>query len=215
MPLVIHPRIGKSARRVAALTALACFAVPAAAQAACPTPPTAKVFQAFGDSSDYFLAANGGFESGTTNWTVSNASVVSGNESSQLHGSADAHSLKIAPGGEAVSAPICVDTTRTGYRFFARQPGAASGGSNLKVSIRFVGSDGVARDLAVDSLSGPTYQSWAPSHFWDPSIATRVFQQLGFTADTTASIRLVFDADNTSGASWRIDDLYVDPYRTG
>jgi hypothetical protein len=214
MPLVIHPRIGKSARRVAALTALACFAVPAAAQAACPTPPTAKVFQSFGDSSDYFLAPNGGFESGTTAWTVSNASVVSGNESSQLHGSADAHSLRIAPGGEAVSAPICVDTTRTGYRFFARQPGAVAG-SSLKVSIRFVGPDGVARDQQIDTLSGASYQPWTPSRFWDPSIATRIFQQLGFTADTTASMRLVFDAANVYGASWRIDDLYVDPYRTG
>jgi hypothetical protein len=212
MPLVIHPRIGKSARRVAALTALACFALPAAAQAACPTPPTVKAFQAFGDSSDYFLADNGGFESGTTAWTVSNASVVSGNESSHVHGSADARSLKIAPGGEAVSSPICVDTTRTGYRFFARQPGL---GPDMKVSIRFVGPDGVARDLPVDTLPGAGYQSWTPSRFWDPSIATQIFRQLGFTADTTASIRLVFDVANVSGAAWRIDDVYIDPYRTG
>jgi hypothetical protein len=214
MPLVIHPRIGKRSRKIAMLTALACFAVPAAAQAACPTPPTAKAFQAFGDSSDYFLAPNGGFESGTTSWSVSNASVVSGNESSQLHGSADSHSLRIAPGGEAVSAPICIDTTRTGYRFFARLPGAVNG-SSLKVSIRFTGADGVTRDLPIDTLGGASYQSWTPSRFWDPSIATRVFQQLGFTADTTASIRLVFDASNVYGASWRIDDLYVDPFRTG
>lgn len=214
MPLVIHPRIGKSARRIAALTALGCFAVPAAAQAACPTPPTAKVFRAFGDSSDYFLAPNGGFESGTTAWTVSNASVVSGNESSQLHGSADAHSLRIAPGGEAVSAPICVDTTRTGYRFFARHPGAVSGPS-MKVSIRLAGPDGVARDLPIDTLDGATYQSWTPSRFWDPSIAAGIFKQLGFTADDTTSVRLVFDVAGDYGASWRIDDLYIDPYRTG
>jgi hypothetical protein len=213
MPLVIHPRIGKGLR-VAALTALACFAVPAAAQAACPTPPTAKVFQAFGDSSDYFLAPNGGFESGTANWTVSNASVVTGNESYFLNGGSDTHSLKIAPGGQAVSAPFCIDTTRTGYRFFARQRGTTPGGS-LKVSIRYVGRDGVTRDQKIDAVAGANYLSWAPSRFWNPSIATQIFKAMGFTDQDTMSIRLVFDADDLSGPAWQVDDLYIDPFRTG
>src|ERR687886_323383 len=86
MPLVIHPRLGKGLRRVAALTALACFAGPAVAQAACPTAPTVKAFQALGDSSDYFLAPGGSFESGASGWSLTGASVVSGNESSKVHG---------------------------------------------------------------------------------------------------------------------------------
>src|SRR3954454_10127453 len=161
MPLVIHPRIGKGLRRVALLTALACFAGPAAAQAACPTGPTLKAFQAFGDSSDYFLAANGGLELGTTDWTLSNASVVTGNESYFLNAGSDTHSLLLAPGGKAVTAPFCIDTTRTGYRFFARQPGEASG-APLKASIRYVGRDGLARDQQIDTLAGAAYRSWAP-----------------------------------------------------
>jgi hypothetical protein len=214
MPLVIHPRIGKGLRRVAALTALACFAGPAAAQAACPTAPTTKAFKAFGDSSDYFLAPNGGLESGATGWTLSNASVGSGNESAHLHGSGDSHSLKIVPGGKAVTAAFCLDTTRTGYRFFARQPGNGAG-PDLKVSVRWVGTDGVSRDQQIDTLAAANNRSWTPSRLWDPSIATAIFQRIGFTANDTASVRLVFEAENESGPAWQLDDLYVDPYRTG
>jgi hypothetical protein len=214
MPLVIHPRIGKGLRRVAVLTALACFAGPAAAQAACQAPPTVKAFQAFGDSSDYFLAQNGGFESGTTGWTLSNASVGGGNESNYLHGKSDSHSLKVVAGGKAVTSKICLDTTRTGYRFFARQPGN-SVGPNLHVSVRFVGQDGIAHEQQIDTLTGAGYRSWAPSRFWAPSVAAQIFQAIGFTANDTASVRLVFAADNTPGPPWQLDDLYIDPYRTG
>ena len=214
MPFVIHPRIGKGLRRVAALTALACFAGPAAAQAACPTPPTVKAFQAFGDSSDYFLAPNGGFESGTAGWALSNASVGSGNESHYLHGKSDSHSLKVVSGGKAVTASICLDTTRTGYRFFARQPGNAAG-PNLHVSVRFVGNDGITREQRIDTLSGADYRSWAPSRFWAPSAAAQMFEAIGLTANDTASVRLVFTIDNVSGPAWQLDDLYIDPYRTG
>jgi hypothetical protein len=214
MPLVIHPRIGKGLRRVAALTALACFAGPAAAQAACPTPPTVKAFQAFGDSSDYFLAPNGGFESGATSWTLSNASVGYGNESHFLRSASDSHSLRIVPGGKAVSAAICLDTTRTGYRFFARQAGYTAG-PDLMVSVRFTGADGITREQQIDQLTGANYRSWTPSRFWAPSTAAQIFQAIGFTANDTASVRLVFTAENETGPSWQIDDLYVDPYRTG
>jgi len=214
MPLVIHPRIGKGLRRAAALTVLACFAGPAAAQAACPTPPTVKAFQAFGDSSDYFLAPNGGFESGATAWTLSNASVGSGNESHYLHGKSDSRSLRVAPGGKAVTAAICLDTTRTGYRFFARQPGNGAG-PDLNVSVRFVGKDGISREQQIDTLTEGNYRSWTPSRFWAPSIAAQMFQAIGLTVDDTASVRLVFAAENAAGPAWQLDDLYIDPYRTG
>src|SRR5262245_6206948 len=121
MPLVIHPRLPKRFRYGAVLAVAACFAAPAAAQAACDPVPTTKAFASFGDSSDYFLADNGGFESGSAGWQLTNASTVSGNESYFLNGNGDSRSLSIAPGGRAVSNPICIDTTRTGYRFFAQQ----------------------------------------------------------------------------------------------
>lgn len=214
MPLVIHPRLPKRFRYAALLAVAACFAAPAAAQAACDPTPTTKAFQAFGDSSDYFLADNGGFESGSAGWQLTNASVVSGNESYFLGGNKDARSLSIAPGGRAVSSPICVDTTRTGYRFFAQQAKSPVT-PNLKVSIRWVGPDGVTRYVRVDTLAGVNYSSWAPSRFWAPELAAQLFRRLGLAPEATATVRLVFEVDNVAGPAWRIDDLYIDPFRAG
>src|SRR4051794_25758218 len=182
MPLVIHPRLPKRFRYAAILAAAACFAAPAAAQAACDPVPTVKAFQSFGDSSDYFLAENGGFESGSAGWQLTNASVASGNESSFLNGNGDTHSLPIAPRGRAGSNPICVDTTRTGYRFFAQQAKSPAA-PNLKVSLRWVGPDGVARYVRVDTLAGANHSSWAPSRFWAPQLAAQLFKRLGLTPE--------------------------------
>ena len=214
MPLVIHPRLPKRFRYAALLAAAACFAAPAAAQAACDPVPTTKAFQPFGDSSEYFLADNGGFESGAAGWELTKASVVAGNESYYLNGKGDTRSLSIAPGGRAVSGAFCVDTTRTGFRFFAQQAKSPAS-PNLKVSLRWVGPDGVTRYVRVDTLAGANYTSWAPSRFWAPQLAAQLFKRLGFTAEDTASVRLVFEAANVAGPAWRIDDLYIDPFRAG
>ena len=214
MPLVIHPRLPKRFRQAAALVALACFVTPAAAQAACEPVPTTKAFQAFGDSSEYFLAPNGGFEAGGAGWSLTNASVVAGNESFFLNGKGDTRSLAIAPGGQAVSSVICVDTTRTGFRYFAQQASSPSA-PDLLVSIRWVGPDGLLRLIRVDRLAGTNYRSWTPSRFFAPQLAAQLFKRLGLTEQDTASVRLVFQAENEAGPGWRIDDLYIDPFRAG
>ena len=214
MPLVIHPRLPKRFRYAALLATAACFAAPAAAQAACDPVPTTKAFQPFGDSSDYFLADNGGFESGGAGWELTKASVVSGNESYFLNGKGDTRSLAIAPGGQAVSSAFCVDTTRTGFRYFAQQA-ASLRAPDLLVSIRWVGPDGLTRLIRVDRLAGANYRSWAPSRFFAPQLAAQLFQRLGLTEQDTASVRLIFQVENEAGAAWRIDDLYIDPFRAG
>jgi hypothetical protein len=214
MPFVIHPRLPKRFRLAAALIAVTCFVTPAAAQAACEPIDTTKAFQAFGDSSEYFLAPNGGLESGSAGWALANASVVSGNESYFLNGKGDARSLAIAPGGRAISDEFCVDTTRTGFRFFAQQA-ASWRAPDLLVSIRWVGPDGLTRLIRVDRLAGANYRSWAPSRFWAPQLAAQLFKRLGFTEKDTAAVRLVFQVENETGPGWRIDDLYIDPFRAG
>ena len=81
MPYVIRPRgIRRMIGVLLGAAALISLLVPVAAKAACPTQPTSQPFQQFGDSADYFLAPNGGLESGSTGWKLSKASVVTGNE---------------------------------------------------------------------------------------------------------------------------------------
>jgi hypothetical protein len=214
MPFVIHPRLPKRFRHVFAVVAVACFGAPAAAQATCEPVATFKAFQPFGDSSEYFLAANGGFESGSAGWSLTNASVVAGNESYFLNGKGDTRSLAIAPGGQAMSAAFCVDTTRTGFRYFAQQP-KSTNAPDLLVSIRWVGPDGLTRLIRVDRLAGANHTSWAPSRFFAPQLAAQLFKRLGLTEQDTASVRLIFQVENEAGPGWRIDDVYIDPFRAG
>jgi hypothetical protein len=206
MPLRIHPRIGKGVRRVVALTVLACFAGPAAAQAACPTAPTVKAFQAFGDSSDYFLAPNGSFESGAGGWSLTGASVVSGNESSKVHGSGDSRSLAINATGMAVSPSFCVALQHPTFRVFARRTSGTWG--TLNVKLRWKDSSGATNETVVSSV-GSSDTAWHPTGRIALSTVLPLWQ-----ANQTASVQIVFDPEDYGGA-WAIDDVYIDPYRTG
>jgi hypothetical protein len=210
MPHVSHPRVRKMkilsslAATAAALTALA---APASAQAACPVLPTVKAFQAFGDSADYSLAPNGGLESGAAGWVLSSASVVTGNETFKVRATGDTRSLQIAPGGKAVTGAFCVGAEHPTFRFFARQPGGASN-PDLKVYIRYITEDGETKDQQVDTLAGADFDSWEPSR------AIELFEKLGFSDPTaTTTARLVFEAENETGSPWRVDDVFVDPFR--
>jgi hypothetical protein len=69
--------------------------------------------------------------------------------------------------------------------------------------------------VRVDRLAGTNYSSWAPSRFWAPQLAAQLFKRLGLTAADTATVRLVFEVANGAGPAWRIDDLYIDPFRAG
>jgi hypothetical protein len=212
MPLVIHPRIRKGLLRTAAVAAVSLFAAPGIAQAACQEEATTQVFSSFGDRADYFLAPNGGLESGSTGWTLSGASVVAGNESYYLNAATDTKSLRIAPGGKAVTSEICIDSTRTGYRFLARQANSASS-SSLKVTIRYTGADGVTREQAIDALRGSSFGSWTPSRVWPAQWAHMWFKSIGLKPNDTMSVRFVFQVDSSAGQAWQIDDLYIDPWR--
>src|SRR5215212_9657868 len=92
-----HPR-GRMATLLG-MSVIALFCAPAAAHAACPTAPTTKAFQAFGDTADYSLLANGGFEAGTGGWSLTGAWVAAGNESYKVRAATDSKSLAITPGG--------------------------------------------------------------------------------------------------------------------
>jgi hypothetical protein len=206
MPYVIRPSLPKP--RLAGLlgaVVLAFMAMPAIADAACPTTPTKKAFQKFGDTADYSIVSNGHFESGTSGWSLTRASVVSGNEPHKVRSSTDAKSLAIQPTGVAVSPAFCVGIEHPNFRFFARRTSGTWGVLNVK--LRWTGSNGQTNDTVVGSLSGDPYKSWLPSPKL-PLATTLPLWQSG----QTVSVRLVFDPEDYGGA-WTIDDVYVDPYR--
>ena len=204
MPYVLRPR-GLRAGVTALLSAVAVFALPAAAQAACQSTPTTKAFQAFGDSNDYSLVPNGGFELGAGGWSLSGARVAAGNESWSVRGAGDSKSLAIDAGGTAVSPTVCVDLSRPTMRFFARRTSGSWGVLNVRV--RWQDQSGRTNETTVSSLDLGTG--------WNAAPALNIARLLPlWNDDQDYSVQFVFDPENYGG-SWAIDDVYVDPYGRG
>jgi hypothetical protein len=205
MSAVIHHRLRRAIFAVASLTCVAVFASTGVALASCPAQPVSSPFSQWGDSNDYFQVPGGSFE-GTADqvgWTLSNASLTSGNEPFNVNDPGDQQSLTINAGGTAISPYFCVDDTMSGLRFFAQQ---ASAGTDLRVKALMQNPDGSVSVIPVADLADGSMPAWAPT---DP---------LGgsghLPTGTSAMVALRFRAPASSG-SWQIDDIYVDPYRSG
>jgi len=199
MPLVIPCRARSTIRRITALTCFAVLASAGTAFAACPAQPLATPFGQWGDANSYFLVPGGSFEgpSDDVGWSLDNASVTSGNESF------DSQSLRIDSGGSATSPYFCVDNTMSSLRFFAQQ---LDGGSDLHVDALVQRRYRVVVVPLVDLADG-SMPAWAPT---DP-----IDGGAGALADArTISVALRFTAPSATG-SWQIDDIFVDPYRSG
>ncbi len=204
MPYVLRPR-GLRTGLTALLSAVAVFVVPAAAQAACASTPTTKPFQVFGDSNNYSLAPNAGFESGASGWSLSGARVTSGNESWSVRAAGDSKSLAIDATGTAVSPPVCIDISRPTFRFFAKRTSGTWGA--LAVKLRWRDANGATNETVVGSIGTGTA--------WQPTSPLSLASSLPlWNLDQTLSVQLVFDPENYGG-SWAIDDVYVDPYGRG
>lgn len=173
--------------------------------ASCPAQQLSAPFSQWGDTNSYYLAPGGSFE-GTADqvgWTLSGATLISGNEPFSVDGSGDSQSLTIAGGGSATSPFFCVDNTMASLRFFAQQ---AAAGGDLQVQALVQTANGLQTVSLADLADGST-PSWAPTQ---PIIADTSRLPDG----QELSVALQFNVA-VSAASWQIDDVYVDPYRSG
>jgi hypothetical protein len=158
---------------------------------------TSQPFAQFGDSRYYTFGTNGGFESGTTGWSVSGGRIVSGNESYYAHSSSDRYSLQLSAGNSASSPGFCQSTTSTVVRFFVRSPD----GGKVRVQV-------VARNLLGSVIGVLDVATLSPGTSWQPGPAILNLQSLlGLLG--VSSIQLKFIA--TSGTV-QVDDMYVDPW---
>ena len=204
MSAVIHRRLRRAIFAVADWC-VGVFASTGVALASCPTQPVSTPFSQWGDSNDYFLVPGGSFE-GTADqlgWTLSNASLTAGNEPFNVNDPGDQQSLTINGGGSATSPYFCVDDTMSGLRFFAQQAGA---GTDLRVKALMQNADGSVTAVPIADLADGSMPAWAPT------------DSLGgsghLPAGSSLMVALRFRAPVSSG-SWQIDDIYVDPYRSG
>ncbi len=156
-------------------------------------------FAAWNDSADYALAPAGNFETGAAGWTLSAASLTSGNQPFAASGGT---SLRLPAKATATSPPMCIDSQYPHFRVFARNVGRAK--SPLKVKVLFLDGKGKIRRTSSGELT-------APSTAWFPSDSL----QIGVTfnplvAAGAAPVAFRFSAGSNS--DWQIDDVYVDPY---
>jgi hypothetical protein len=158
---------------------------------------TSTPFAQFGDSRYYTFGANGGLESGSTGWSLSGGSIVSGNESYYVHSRYDRSSLSLASGGTALTPKLCMGTTSTVTRFFVR----SSNGGKVRVQV-------VLRNLLGQVLGILQVSDLSPGASWSPGPPILNLDSLLGLIGVSA-IQLKF---TTLSGSVQVDDIYVDPW---
>ena len=160
-------------------------------------------FTSWSDSADYALAPGGDFESGVGDWTLTkNANLTAGNQPYQIHDTSGSNSLELPGGAVATSPAMCIDASYPYFRLFAKKLG--SGKAGLKVKVLFLDQKNNSKDSDAGEVK-------SDSNDWALTDSLKI----GVTFDANygggaAPVRFQFIAPKDS--TWRIDDLYVDPY---
>jgi hypothetical protein len=166
---------------------------------------SSQVFAPWNDFNGYFLAPNGGFENGSTGWTLSGgASVGLGNEPFYASGT---HSLLLPSGSAATSPVVCIGPKQLAIRMFGNDRGGADAG--LHVRILWYG-------LLNRLLGSSDYGTFAPGGGWAPTSTVSCRGGFNFVlpllGSTSARIQLTPIGGNSA---WQVDDIYVDPWWSG
>jgi len=169
----------------------------------CPSGGT-QVFAPWQDVNDYLPAADGGFESGTTGWSLSGgAGVVSGNEPFYSSGT---HSLSLPSGSSAMSPPVCLGTQQLYVRLFAKDLNGTDGG--LRVRVYWYG-------LLNQLLGYSDFGVFPGGGGWGPTGKVQsgggLLAPLPIVSLLSSSSARIQITPLGSGSHWQIDDLYIDP----
>ncbi len=188
-----------------ALTAPSAHGGPAATSApACPDQTLEQPFLPWHDPAHYALAPEGTFEA-LTAWDLSGGFRVRDNESFYVHAGHDQWSLALPPGSSATSPAICVGVEHPVIRLFARNAGSTT--SSLRVEVLFQDTSGEGRSAVIGELLA--------GEMWAPTLQMPLLVNgLALTSNNEAMVALRFTPLG-AGGDWRIDDVYVDPYRKG
>jgi len=190
----------------AALAAVALSAAPAAAETApgpggCPDVPTVQPFAPWQDFADYLLAPEGDIEAGASSWLLEDGAVATeGNEPFAVSAPSDHQSLRLPAGSSATTAPMCIGVEHRTMRFF----GTSTRSGALTVEALYAKRDGEQKSITLGTMRGGG--AWAPSHV----LPMRVNDLAG--EDNAMSVALRFTP--RGNATWQIDDVYIDPFRT-
>lgn len=168
----------------------------------CDVQDVSQPFLPFGDPASYTLAPDGGLEHGGASWTLAGgAAVVAGNESYQVGGDGDATALSLPPGSSATTSSMCIGIEHPDMRFFVRRTGGSLL-STLRVDAVFEDAAGNAHSAPIAFVGGS--RSWAPT-----LPVPLVVNLLPLLPGEHTPVEFRFRP--TDGATWTVDDVYVDP----
>ena len=195
----------------AAATVMALSAVPAAnagllvaSAPNCEEQTLERPFARWLDPLSYHLIPDGGFEQGAAGWSLSKARVVDGNEPFYVHGAGERKSLSLPRGSVATSPVMCAGLDKPVMRFFAKSSGGLLSLSTLAVEVLFETSSGQVRALPVGVV--------LPTTRWQPTLPLPVLASL-LPLLPGEQTPIAFRFRPLGGATWTIDDVYIDPLK--
>ena len=182
------------------------FAQPARAATGCSGQSLTHPFLPWLDLAYYTPAPNGGLESGASAWSLSGgAAIVPGNEPFYVTADGDSHSLALPSGSSATTSTTCVQTLDPTMRFFVTNSGSPL--SLLEVDVLYTDLFGVRRTTPIALLAGTAR--------WVPTLPTAFLANLLYPpllTDGKVDVAFRFTPLG-SWSGWRIDDVYVDPFK--
>jgi hypothetical protein len=185
--------------------ALACGATAQAAAGRsgglrCPDQSLSRPFLRWLDPASYVLVQNGSFEK-AAGWSLKHgARLVAGNEPYSVNSPRDRSSLSLPAGSSATSPPMCITLLHPTLRLFAVNSGAPTSALVVEAVVKLAGL----------KLSLPVGVVLAGSD-WQPTLPLPFLANLLAPATGTVSFRFT---PLGPGGGWRIDDVYLDPYKS-
>jgi hypothetical protein len=160
-------------------------------------------FLQWADPANYVLAPSGTFEAGSGSWDLAGgAAVGTGDEPYDVHGPNETIGLGLPAGSVATTGSMCVGIEHPTLRLFARNSGSVL--SVLKVEVLFEDASGNTHALPIGLLTAGGQ--------WQPTIVMPIVANLlPLLPGERTAVAFRFSAN---GGNWRIDDVYVDPYRS-
>ena len=128
------------------------------------------------------------------------------NEPWHVNDPGDTRSLQLPAGASATTDVVCVGVDTPTIRLFARSTGTTAS-SALRVEVRFIGPLGAPVRLPI-GLIRPTGGSWTP---------TRTLYVVANLLPLLPGERtpVTFSFVPIGAGTWTVDDVHLDPFRTG
>jgi hypothetical protein len=180
------------------LTTATANAATTVADAGCPVTPTTTPFAPWGDVSEYVLAPGGDLEQRGSTWELTGgAGAVEGNEPFRVGAPADHLALGLPAGSSATTAQMCIGVEHRTLRFFSQ---ASRRSGSLTVEVLYAG-----RSRTIGTIGAAT--AWAATDVL-PMVVNELAPAQG------NAIQVAFRFTPRGNASWSVDDVYVDPFRS-